>query len=176
METNSLEYDRSYVLKFYLNARHFLTDGSYVGETHPHTWEFTLTIRVSGLRFVRFNVFEEGIDACLAPYRNKVLNEEPPFDVVSPTLENLVEEFAKRGVKPSECPAVLIHRHGPFTWGKNAFAAVDNALILEEVAKMAYRTESVASLSDSSDIGIEEYLLDKHYQRKHGKNAYYGQR
>lgn len=87
----------------------------------------------------------------------------------------IVEEFAMRGVKPSECPAVLIHRHGPFAWGKNAFAAVDNALILEEVAKMAYRTEAVASLSDASDIGIEDYLLDKHYQRKHGKNAYYGQ-
>ncbi|MBQ9517939.1 MAG: L-ribulose-5-phosphate 4-epimerase [Eubacterium sp.] len=87
----------------------------------------------------------------------------------------IVEEFAKRGIEPSECPAVLIHRHGPFTWGKNAFAAVDNALILEEVAKMAYRTEAVASLNDASDIGIEDYLLNKHYQRKHGKNAYYGQ-
>ena len=87
----------------------------------------------------------------------------------------IVEEFAKRGIAPSECPAVLIHRHGPFTWGKNAFAAVDNALILEEVCKMAYQTESVAALSSDSDIGIEKYLLDKHYQRKHGKNAYYGQ-
>ena len=87
----------------------------------------------------------------------------------------IVEEFAKRGVSPSECPAVLIHRHGPFTWGKDAFQAVDNALILEEIAKMAYQTESVAALSEASDIGIESYLLDKHYQRKHGKNAYYGQ-
>ena len=95
MKTNGLEYERSYILKFYLNARHYLTDGSYVGETHPHTWEFTLTIVVSGMRFVRFNVFEEGIDAYLEPYRNKVLNDEPPFDVVSPTLENLVEEFAQ---------------------------------------------------------------------------------
>ena len=88
----------------------------------------------------------------------------------------IVEEFAKRGITPEECPAVLIHRHGPFTWGKDAFKAVDNALILEEVAKMAYRTESIASLSDASNIGIENYLLDKHYQRKHGKNAYYGQK
>ena len=95
MKTDDLEFERSYILKFYLNARHYLTDGSYVGETHPRTWEFTLTIRVSGMRFVRFNVFEEGIDAYLEPYRNKVLNDEPPFDVVSPTLENLVEEFAR---------------------------------------------------------------------------------
>lgn len=87
----------------------------------------------------------------------------------------IVEEFAKRNIKASECPAVLVHRHGPFTWGKDANKAVENALILEEVCKMAYRTEAVASLSNDSNIGIEDYLLDKHYQRKHGKNAYYGQ-
>lgn len=87
----------------------------------------------------------------------------------------IIEEFAKRGISTDECPAVLVHRHGPFTWGKDATKAVENALILEEVCKMAYRTESVASLSDNSNIGIEKYLLDKHYQRKHGKNAYYGQ-
>ncbi len=87
----------------------------------------------------------------------------------------IVEAFSKRGITPAEFPAVLIHRHGPFTWGKDPFKAVENALILEEVAKMAYRTESVAAMDDSSNIGIEDYLLDKHYQRKHGKNAYYGQ-
>ena len=59
---------------------------------------------------------------------------------------------------------------------ENVSKAVENALILEEVCKMAYRTEAVASLSKESNIGIEDYLLDKHYQRKHGKNAYYGQK
>lgn len=88
----------------------------------------------------------------------------------------IVEEFAKRNISAKECPAVLIHRHGPFTWGKDAFKAVENALILEEVAKMACRTEQVASYGANSNIGIESYLLDKHYQRKHGKNAYYGQK
>lgn len=87
----------------------------------------------------------------------------------------IVEEFERRGIKPNECPAVLIHRHGPFTWGKDAFKAVENALILEEICKMSYRTEAIAALSADSNIGIEDYLLDKHYQRKHGKNAYYGQ-
>lgn len=87
----------------------------------------------------------------------------------------IVEEFEKRNILPNECPAVLVHRHGPFTWGKDAFKAVENALILEEVAKMAYRTEAVSALDNNSDIGIEQYLLNKHYQRKHGKNAYYGQ-
>lgn len=88
----------------------------------------------------------------------------------------IVEEFDKRGISPAQCPAVLIHRHGPFTWGKDAFKAVENALILEEVAKMAYRTEAISGFADNSNIGIEPYLLDKHYQRKHGANAYYGQR
>ena len=87
----------------------------------------------------------------------------------------IVEEFVKRGIKAEECPAVLVHRHGPFTWGKDPFKAVENALILEEVSKMASRTERVAAMSENSNIGIEQYLLDKHYQRKHGKNAYYGQ-
>lgn len=88
----------------------------------------------------------------------------------------IVEEFEKRAVKSTECPAVLVHRHGPFTWGKDCFKAVENALILEEVCKMAHRTEAVAALDNNSNIGIEQYLLDKHYQRKHGKNAYYGQK
>lgn len=87
----------------------------------------------------------------------------------------IVEEFEKRGIKPDECPAVLVHRHGPFTWGSSPFKAVENALILEEVAKMASRTERIAALDNNSNIGIEQYLLDKHYLRKHGINAYYGQ-
>lgn len=87
----------------------------------------------------------------------------------------IVEEFEKRGIKPDECPAVLVHRHGPFTWGSSPFKAVENALILEEVAKMASRTERIAALDNNSNIGIEQYLLNKHYQRKHGINAYYGQ-
>ena len=87
----------------------------------------------------------------------------------------IVEEFEKRGIKPEECPAVLVHRHGPFTWGSSPFKAVENALILEEVAKMASRTERIAAFDNNSNIGIEQYLSDKHYQRKHGINAYYGQ-
>lgn len=87
----------------------------------------------------------------------------------------IVECFNNNGISPNDCPAVLIHRHGPFCWGKNAEKAVENALILEEVAKMAFRTEEIAEI-EKRKVGIESYLLDKHYQRKHGKNAYYGQK
>lgn len=88
----------------------------------------------------------------------------------------IVEEFEKRNISPNECPAVLVHRHGPFAWGKDPFKAVENALILEEISKMAYQTEQISSFDSLCNIGIEQYLLDKHYQRKHGKNAYYGQK
>lgn len=86
----------------------------------------------------------------------------------------IVECFNENSIKPMDCPAVLIHRHGPFCWGKNCFKAVENALILEEVAKMAFRTEEIAAV-ENKQAGIENYLLDKHYNRKHGANAYYGQ-
>lgn len=110
------------------------------------------------------------------PCARGLTQEEVESEYELNTGKVIVEEFDKRGISSNECPAVLIHRHGPFTWGKDPFKAVENALVLEEVAKMAYRTEAVSALDSHSDIGIEQYLLNKHYQRKHGKNAYYGQR
>lgn len=110
------------------------------------------------------------------PCARGLTQEEVEGEYELNTGKVIAEEFGKRGISSNECPAVLIHRHGPFTWGKDPFKAVENALVLEEVAKMAYRTEAVSALDSHSDIGIEQYLLNKHYQRKHGKNAYYGQR
>lgn len=112
---------------------------------------------------------------CAVPCARGLTEAEVTGEYELNTGKVIVEEFEKRGIKAEECPAVLVHRHGPFTWGKDPFKAVENALILEEVAKMASRTERVAAMSENSNIGIEQYLLDKHYQRKHGKNAYYGQ-
>lgn len=88
----------------------------------------------------------------------------------------IIEEFTKRGISPNDIPAVLVERHGPFSWGKDCFKAVENALILEEISKMALNTEIVAAKNNYNYIGIEQYLLDKHYNRKHGKGAYYGQK
>ena len=68
-------------------------------------------------------------------------------------------------------PAVLVKNHGPFTWGKTCEKAVENAVTLEEVAKMAAITRTVKADAPR----VDQYLLDKHYFRKHGKNAYYGQ-
>lgn len=82
----------------------------------------------------------------------------------------IVERFAD--INPSDVPAVLVHSHGPFTWGKNADEAVYHAVVLEEVAMMAYHNQV---LSGGSIAPMQQELLDKHYLRKHGKNAYYGQ-
>lgn len=83
----------------------------------------------------------------------------------------IVEEFRKRGLDVKAVPAVLCKNHGPFTWGKDAMEAVHNAVVLEEVAKMAARTERI-----NPDVKeAPQELQDKHYFRKHGENAYYGQ-
>lgn len=83
----------------------------------------------------------------------------------------IVSEFEKRKMDPLAMPAVLCKNHGPFAWGRDAFEAVHNAVVLEEVAKMAYRAESINPQIQPAP----QELLDKHYYRKHGANAYYGQ-
>lgn len=82
----------------------------------------------------------------------------------------IIETFAGR--QPDDIPAVLVHSHGPFTWGTDPRNAVHNAVVLEELAFMAFHTTAL-----NPDIGpMQQELLDKHYLRKHGKNAYYGQK
>ncbi len=113
---------------------------------------------------------------CDIPCARGLTKDEVNSEYEMNTGKVIVEEFSRRSINPEECPAVLIHRHGPFVWGTDPVKAVENALVLEEIAKMASRTQQLAQYGKSSDIGIEQYLLDKHYQRKHGKNAYYGQK
>lgn len=77
-----------------------------------------------------------------------------------------------RGRNCMEVPAAIVKSHGAFCWGETAEAAVKNAVALEEIAKTAYLTETL----NPGAQPVPDYLLDKHYRRKHGKNAYYGQR
>lgn len=85
------------------------------------------------------------------------------------TGEVIVETF--RNMNPGSIPGVLVHGHAPFTWGRDAGEAVYNSAVLEEVARMAFQTEVLGNRTP-----IEKFLLDKHYLRKHGKNATYGQK
>lgn len=75
-------------------------------------------------------------------------------------------------IDPDAVPAVLVHSHGPFSWGKDPMEAVHNAVVLEECSMMAWHTRGL-----NPEIGpMQQELLDKHYLRKHGANAYYGQK
>jgi hypothetical protein len=82
----------------------------------------------------------------------------------------IVKRFAR--LDPMHIPAVLVANHGPFTWGKNAAEAVENAVVLEQIAQMALGTICI----NPKQKKISQVLLDKHYLRKHGKNSYYGQK
>lgn len=87
------------------------------------------------------------------------------------TGEVIIETFAQRDIDPLQIPAVLVHSHGPFAWGANAADAVHNAVVLEECAYMGlFSRQLTPELPD-----MQADLLDKHYLRKHGKHAYYGQ-
>ena len=83
----------------------------------------------------------------------------------------IVSEFARLCKDPAAVPGCLCRNHGPFAWGKDPFDSVHNAVVMEEVAKMAYRCEQI----NRSVQSAPQELQDKHYLRKHGKNAYYGQ-
>ncbi|EGY32853.1 L-ribulose-5-phosphate 4-epimerase [Aggregatibacter actinomycetemcomitans serotype e str. SC1083] len=83
----------------------------------------------------------------------------------------IVETFRKRGIEPKDVPAVLVHSHGPFAWGTDADNAVHNAVVLEEIGYMNLFSRQLRPNLQP----MQQELLDKHYLRKHGKNAYYGQ-
>lgn len=104
---------------------------------------------------------------CTRPMTDTEINGEYEKE----TGKVIIETFKNRNFK--DIPGVLVHSHGPFSWGKDAFNAVHNAVVLEEVAFMALHSNL---LNNGVTHQMQQVLLDKHYLRKHGKNAYYGQK
>jgi L-ribulose-5-phosphate 4-epimerase len=103
------------------------------------------------------------------PVTDIMTNEEIHEDYELNTGKVIVKRFT--GLDPRQMPAVLVANHGPFTWGSDPAAAVEETIVLEQIAAMALGTITI-----NPDQGpISRALLDKHYLRKHGKNAYYGQ-
>ncbi len=106
------------------------------------------------------------------PCTRALTNDEIQGAYEHETGRVIVETFQTRNINPAAIPAVLVHGHGPFSWGKSAMEAVHNTVVLEELAAMAS-----GSLTINPNLrGIDQELLDKHYLRKHGANAYYGQK
>ncbi len=102
------------------------------------------------------------------PCTRKLTEEEVNSAYEENTGHVIVETFKNKDY--NAVPGVILDGHAPFTWGKNPAEAVHNSVVLEEVAKMAFRNEMLGNKNP-----LEDYLLNKHYYRKHGKNAYYGQ-
>lgn len=105
------------------------------------------------------------------PCTRKMTAEEIKGEYELETGNVIIETFRDRNIDPMAVPAVLVNSHGPFIWGKDAAEAAHNAVVLEEVAFMALHARML-----NPGLGtMQNELLDKHYLRKHGKNAYYGQ-
>ena len=103
------------------------------------------------------------------PCTRKLTKQEIESEYEKNTGNVIVEHF--QSLDYQSIPGVLVNGHAPFTWGSSPAGAVQNAVVLEEVAKMAFRTRVLGKTEP-----VDDYLLDKHYLRKHGKNAYYGQK
>ena len=105
------------------------------------------------------------------PCVRNLTKEEIDEDYEGNTGKLIVSYFKENNIDPSAMPAVLCKNHGPFTWGKDAHDALHNSVVLDEVAKMAARCERI----NPNVQPAPQVLQDKHYYRKHGANAYYGQ-
>lgn len=105
------------------------------------------------------------------PCARSLTPNEVENDYEKNTGLTIIETFRKHKTDPMHVPAVVCRNHGPFAWGENAAQAVYHGVVLEEAAKMALFTEQLSE----KDSFCPQYILDKHFSRKHGPNAYYGQ-
>lgn len=106
------------------------------------------------------------------PCARSLTAEEVNSNYEKETGTVIIETFKERNINPDYVPGIVVRNHGPFTWGKTPEEAVYHAVVLEEVAKMARKTEQI-----NRDVKrVDQYLLEKHFMRKHGANAYYGQK
>ena len=105
------------------------------------------------------------------PCTRELTRAEVEQDYELNTGKVIAETILARGIDPLAVPGIVVKNHGPFTWGTDAAASVYHAVVLEKVAEMTMKT-----LLLNPDAEMNQYILDKHYQRKHGPNAYYGQK
>ncbi len=138
------------------------------GVVHTHS-EWATSWAQSGLHIPALGTTHADYFYGSIPCTRKLTDKEVETNYEEETGNVIVETFD--GIDPMAIPAVIINCHGPFSWGKNPSDAVHNAVVLEEVAKMAHHTLAINKVK-----AIDQYLLNKHYYRKHGSDAYYGQK
>ena len=145
--------------------RHFPEVG---GVVHTHSTYATAWAQ-AGLPIPNIGTTHADTFHQAVPCTEEMSKEQIEAAYEAATGDVIAEAF--EGVNPMHTPAVLVKHHGPFTWGKSAANAVYNAVVLEEVARMASITVAL-----NPNVVMNQDLIEKHYERKHGANAYYGQK
>ena len=139
------------------------------GIVHTHS-RFATSFAQAGMGIVPMGTTHADYFYGEIPCTRDMTEKEITGEYEKETGTVIIERF--KGIDPMSIPAVLVKNHGPFSWGKDAKEAVHNAVVLEEVAFM---NMNAMALNPSAGV-MPKALLDKHYLRKHGKNAYYGQK
>lgn len=105
------------------------------------------------------------------PCTRDLTKDEVESSYETNTGKVIIETIEKKGYNPMDIPGIVVKNHGPFAWGENPFNAVYNAVVMEKIAEMDLKTFQL-----NINAEMKQYILDKHYMRKHGPNAYYGQK
>ncbi|MFO7659204.1 MAG: L-ribulose-5-phosphate 4-epimerase [Bacteroidales bacterium] len=137
------------------------------GIVHTHS-EWATSWAQSGLDIPCYGTTHADYFYGAIPCTRRLKKKEIKGNYEEETGNVIVERFKR--LNPDDVSGVLVNNHGPFSWGKDPNNAVHNAVVMEEVAKMAFRTRVLGN-----NIPVRQTLLDKHFLRKHGKDAYYGQ-
>ena len=138
------------------------------GVVHTHS-EWATTFALAGISIPTFGTTHADYFYGDIPCTRDLTENEINGEYEKETGNVIVETIGEKN--PLEIPAIIVKNHGPFTWGKDPDNAVYNAVVLDKVAEMAYKTMTLNRSIES----VNQILLDKHYLRKHGVNAYYGQ-
>lgn len=139
------------------------------GVAHTHS-TFAVSFAQAGSEIPCYGTTHADFAFGAVPCTRDLTKEEIEGEYELNTGKVIAETFEKGNIDCNAVPAVLVHSHGPFTWGKDGAEAAKNSAILEEVAKMAYLSKTLEAKPASEDI------RKKHYYRKHGAGAYYGQK
>lgn len=150
----------------------YRSDVSVGSVVHTHSPNATAFAQ-AGLDLIAYGTTHADTFYGSVPCTRAMLDHEILGDYERETGNVIVETFKSRGISLKEVPGCLVFSHGPFAWGSDCKSAVENALVLEEVAKMNYQTMLLSGFKLSP---MQSTLLDKHFLRKHGDNAYYGQK
>ncbi len=141
--------------------------GNIGGIVHTHS-EWATSWAQAGLGIPCYGTTHADYFYGTIPCTRKMKKKEIKGEYEKETGNVIVKRF--KHLNPDDVPGVLVNNHGPFSWGKDPDHAVHNAVVMEEVAKMGFRTQVLGN-----EMPICQSLLNKHFLRKHGKNAYYGQ-